>query len=120
MRHLKYDIKVAKAIKLIREFRQVKQIVLANALGMTQANYSKIEQGEIAITSGELKIISKELNVSPFQIISIIDIIDEETLALNEMLNHLSELFEANESINTIGFEELNFILQEILNSKNT
>ncbi|MFN4084264.1 MAG: helix-turn-helix domain-containing protein [Bacteroidia bacterium] len=67
MRHLEYDKKLSLTIKAFRELRQIKQSEIAKAIKLTQTTYSKIEFGQIAITPGQLKLISAALGVSfPF------------------------------------------------------
>ncbi|MCC6182849.1 MAG: helix-turn-helix transcriptional regulator [Bacteroidia bacterium] len=70
---LKYDNKVALTIASLRKMRRIKQLTVANALCIDQSVYSRIESCDINITPGQLKIISEVLNISTFQIITIVE-----------------------------------------------
>lgn len=60
----RFDLEIINLIKMFRISRGVKQNVLADALGMSQANYCKLERGELrAIAVGELDTVARELNV---------------------------------------------------------
>ena len=74
---LEYDLELAKAIKLFRELKIVKQSTLANALSKNQSSYCKFEQGRVPITIGQLHIISTELNMSIYQILALVDHLNE-------------------------------------------
>lgn len=50
-------------IKALRNFKGVRQKQIAVALGVTVQSYSLKERGERPITTSELEIIAKELNV---------------------------------------------------------
>ena len=71
MRHLEFDLQLSRTIKVIRELKGMKQINIAHALSMEQSTYSRIEKGEIAITPGQLEIISYELRISTSEILAI-------------------------------------------------
>ncbi|MES2689853.1 MAG: helix-turn-helix transcriptional regulator [Bacteroidota bacterium] len=69
MRHLEYDLKLALIIKSIRKQKLMKQYILAKALNMQQATYSRVEKGTIAITPGQLHIIAHELGTTSSRIL---------------------------------------------------
>jgi len=117
MRHLEYDIKLANTIKVFRELRRQKQFVIAKALGMTQATYCKIEKGEIAITPGQLKIISEELGTSSFQILALVEsdnLSNIKHTTLSEILLKFVQMFEGMDVNSKLTTEELEFIIEKI------
>lgn len=117
MRHLEYDIRLAATIKALREMRRIKQAVVAAALNMEQATYCRIEQGEIAITPGQLKIIANVIGTSMFQILSIVeteDLINLKYETLSEILVKFIQMFEDAETTTQITEEELQFIIEKI------
>lgn len=77
MKLLEYDLKVIRTVKALRELRQVKQVTIALALDIDRTTYSRIENGELPISFGQLKIIASELNTSVFQIMAIADADDD-------------------------------------------
>jgi transcriptional regulator with XRE-family HTH domain len=117
MRHLKYDIRLAATIKALREIRRIKQAVVATALSTDQTTYCRIEQGEIAITPGQLKIISKTLGTSMFQILAIIeteDLINLKYETLSEILLKFVQMFEGIKTTEQITEDELLYIIEKI------
>ncbi|MFN4083300.1 MAG: helix-turn-helix domain-containing protein [Bacteroidia bacterium] len=118
MTNLEYDIKIAVAIKALRELRRIKQHIIANALNITQATYCRIEMGKIPITLGQIKVISKELNTSVFQILAIVekdDMIDFKYEALSDILIKFVLMFETNgEEEKIISKNELDYIINKI------
>ncbi|MES2678503.1 MAG: helix-turn-helix transcriptional regulator [Bacteroidota bacterium] len=73
MKQLDYDLKVVAVIKNFRKLLRVKQYTVAEALNISVSYYSKIESGKKAMTSGQLKIIGKELGISQFEILTSAD-----------------------------------------------
>lgn len=117
MRHLEYDIKLARTIKVLRELRRIKQYAIAKALDMTQGSYCKIEQGEITITPGQLKIISEELGTSNFQILAIVEadnLITIKHTTLSDILLKFVQMFEGVHVNSKLTSEELEFIIEKI------
>lgn len=57
-------------IKRLRELRNMTQKTVAEILNMTQANYSKIEAGEVDIPYSRLEQIAKALKTKPEDLIS--------------------------------------------------
>jgi transcriptional regulator with XRE-family HTH domain len=64
------ELRLGYKIKKIREFKNVTQKQIADALGITQSAYSKIEMGETEIPYSRLEKISTVLGVKPEEIIS--------------------------------------------------
>jgi transcriptional regulator with XRE-family HTH domain len=52
-------------IRAFRELRNYTQEYVANKLGMSQVNYSKIERGEITVSEDKINKIAEVLEVSP-------------------------------------------------------
>ncbi len=69
----KYDKKIAMTISSLRKLKGIKQITVSNALCVDQSVYSRIENGEINITPGQLRIIAHTLETSIFQIIALVE-----------------------------------------------
>jgi transcriptional regulator with XRE-family HTH domain len=64
------ELRLGYKIKKIREFKNVTQKQIADALGITQSAYSKIEMGETDVPYSRLEKISTVLGVKPEEIIS--------------------------------------------------
>ena len=65
-----FDFKAAKTIRALRKLKGLKQGVMADALDMTQSNYSKIEDGLRPLTIGQFAIIAQVLNTSISEILA--------------------------------------------------
>lgn len=63
-------MEISEKIKKVRELRNLTQEHVATQLGMTQAGYSKIENGQTDITYTKIKEIAKVLDVSPEDLIA--------------------------------------------------
>ena len=117
MRQLEYDIKLAATIKAFRELRHIKQFVISQALNMEQCTYSRIEQGKITITPGQLKIISNVLSTSNFQILAIVeaeDIINTNHTTLSDILLKFVLMFEDSAVTTNLTEAELEIIIAKI------
>lgn len=66
-----FNREVINAIKVLRKRKGLKQDALADALDMTQSNYSKLEKCLIPLTVEELNAISKELKTSIAEILTL-------------------------------------------------
>lgn len=55
---------IGRNIRLVRQITGVSQEAIAVKLNVSQAAYSKMENGIISLTEERLKIISSELNIS--------------------------------------------------------
>lgn len=116
MRHLEYDIRLAITIKAIRVMRRIKQSVVAAALKTEQTTYCRIEQGEIAITPGQLKIIANVLDSSMFQILAIVDTVYLNNSNYENMSENLIKIVQMLERIKTtqpIKEDELLYIIEK-------
>lgn len=51
-----YNVAVGRALRVRRERKGTTQVDVARACGMSQANYSRLESGEIAITVENLRL----------------------------------------------------------------
>lgn len=67
------DSQITKTIKALRISKGPKQDVIAQALGVTQSYYCKIEKGIKPLTAAQLLIISKELHISVSDIFNFVD-----------------------------------------------
>lgn len=120
MNQHEYNLKIARTIKALRELRRVKQQVLADNLFMGRSTYCKIENGEILLNPGQLKVIAETLNTSVFQIFAIAEadeLINFKSTCLSEILisfvlMHKPETYHLN-----IGEEGLTFIIEKIKKS---
>jgi len=72
---IEYDKKLSEVLKLIRNIKGYKQLYLATKLGIDRTSYSRIENGHIAIASGQLREIAIILGTSNFQILAMVDAI---------------------------------------------
>ncbi|TAE45679.1 MAG: XRE family transcriptional regulator [Cytophagia bacterium] len=77
-------INIGTKIKKVRELRNFTQDYVAEKLEMTQAGYSKIEQGIVDVPYSRLEQIAKVLNIKIEDIISF----DEKVLITNQLNNH--------------------------------
>ena len=60
--------KLGTKIKRIRELRNFSQEYVAEKIGMSQSNYARMENNEVAITNEKLEKIAEALNTSDFVI----------------------------------------------------
>ncbi|MFN4083800.1 MAG: helix-turn-helix domain-containing protein [Bacteroidia bacterium] len=117
MRHLEYDKKLSLTIKAFRELRQIKQSEIAKAINVTQTTYSKIEFGQIAITPGQLKLISAALGTSNFQILAIVEaevVFQENFIPLSELLLNFVKMLAGIDIEYSLTDQELEIILNKI------
>lgn len=63
-------MQVGQKIKKLRELKNFTQEYMADYLGMSQSNYSKIETGETDISYGKLEKIAEVLELRPEDIIT--------------------------------------------------
>jgi transcriptional regulator with XRE-family HTH domain len=89
-------VDLADNIKSIREAKDLKQIEVANHIGVDKSTYSKIEKGLRAITVEELKKMAELFNITTDQIINYNGKVPKEVIikdkAANEQLRLISEL----------------------------
>lgn len=110
-------LEIAKVIRSLRvEFRPVlKQNEMAEALNITQGNYSRLERGERDITLRELIIIAKKLNTT-WQNLG--NLAERKSLQVNAdlFLETLIMVILKQEKNKTISYskEELDFIITKI------
>ncbi|TAE01661.1 MAG: XRE family transcriptional regulator [Bacteroidetes bacterium] len=71
-------------IKKVRELRNFTQEYMAEKLEMSQAGYSKIEQGAVDVPYSRLEQIAKTLNIKIEEIITF----DEKRLITSQLNNH--------------------------------
>jgi transcriptional regulator with XRE-family HTH domain len=71
-------------IKKVRELRSFTQEHVAEKIAMTQAGYSKIEQGVVDVPYSRLEQIAKVLNVKVEDLVSF----DEKAMITNQLNNH--------------------------------
>ncbi len=71
-------------IKKVRELRSFTQEHVAEKIAMTQAGYSKIEQGVVDVPYSRLEQIAKALNVKVEDLVSF----DEKAMITNQLNNH--------------------------------
>lgn len=62
-------LKIGNNVKRIREIRRLTQEEMAESLGMSQSNYSKLERDEIEFNISRLIEISQVLNVKPEELL---------------------------------------------------
>lgn len=111
-----YDLKICHSIKALRELRGIKQKTMADGLGMTQSNYCRIENGEIATTPGQLKIIAGQLEVSLSLVLAIAETdiqLNFNTTPLSEIITNFVMMLKGDEQ-SELGPEELEFIIRKI------
>lgn len=120
MNQQEYNLKIARAIKALRELRRVKQQIVADNLSLGRSSYCKIENGEIILNPGQLKVIAQTLNITVFQIFAIAeadDIINFKSTCLSDILlwfvlNKTEKQYQFE-----IGEEGLTFIIESIKRS---
>ncbi len=83
-----FAIKVANIVEALRDLRQVKQVELANALGIDISNYSRVENGHRPFDIAELEIVAKKLRTNVLQIILLADT----SILVNNQLEPLSNI----------------------------
>lgn len=75
---------IGSKIKKVRELRNLTQEHVAEKIAMTQAGYSKIEQGVVDVPYSRLEQIAKVLNVKVEDIVAF----DEKAMIMNQLNNH--------------------------------
>ncbi len=73
MKQNEYDLKIAKAIKAIRQSKGFKQLMVAENIKMKECNYNKIEMGRKPLLPSRLKVISIALGCSVNEIFKLAD-----------------------------------------------
>ena len=68
-----YPAIVGAVLRNAREERGQSQAAMASALGMSQANWSKIETGKSALTTSQLAKVAQVLNILPGDIVKTAD-----------------------------------------------
>lgn len=116
MQYLEYDLKLMLAIKLIRKQRGLKQINVANDLGIDRSLYCRIENGEVAISTGQLLQIIAVLRTTLQTVQNIADI-----LVLENGFDFTDDGFQGifiasfkRVELNQITKEEINSIFNEL------
>ena len=114
-----YDRKLSEIIKLLRQVRHVKQTHIANALFINQSTYSRMENGEIPFSPGQVHQIALELKTTTFQIYAIVesDLNNEHyPTTLSQMLSNFISYTKSSK--NNLNEEEVENILR-LIKSKN-
>ena len=111
------DLKILKAIKAMRMARFVKQSTMAEALGINQTQYSRIEAGQRSLTLRHIRIISETLKVPElfFWAMSMDEIqLKNQNSVLSQVLLEFVFLTENIKPEAHITEEELEFIFEKI------
>jgi len=102
-------------IRKIRELKNLKQEYMANALGISQPTYCKIETNEIALTHERLEEIANVFEISVKEILSF-----DESKVFNVMHNqnatgevHIQHYHESSKEVNKL-YEEKIRLLEEM------
>lgn len=100
MKTNEFAIRVANIVEAMRDMRGVKQIEMANALGIDISNYSRVENGHRPFDVAELEIVAKKLKTNVLQIILMADtsiLINNEVQPLSKMLlDFISKVYPGN------------------------
>lgn len=107
-----YNLKVAEALKAVRELLHITQEEIAKRTNIPQCTYSKIESGQRPVNLGELHIITKGLCTNTFQIITHIEAknkVSSDSPTLSYMLINFVKLFEGK-----INYSEVEKIIKQI------
>ena len=75
MQYLEYDLKLMLALRAVRKIRGLKQVNVANDLGIDRSYYCRIENGEVPVSTGQLRQIALALNTTLNCLQSIADVI---------------------------------------------
>lgn len=110
MKTKELEFKIVKAIKSLRIAKNLKQINLAIALGVSESNYSKIESGKKVLSISQLKAISDYLGISYLAIILQAETDDLIEKKMNPMIDMLIEYYTLMDKKN----KELSFIKLEL------
>ena len=111
------DQKILKAIKAFRLARYVKQSTMAEALGINQTQYSRIEAGQRSLMVRHIRVISETLKISElfFWALSMDEIeLKNQNSVLSQVLLEFVYLTENLDPDSNISEEELDFILEKI------
>lgn len=83
-----FAIRVANIVEALRYLRGVKQVELANALGIDISNYSRVENGHRPFDIVELETVAKKLRTTVLQIILLADT----SILVNNQIQPLSKI----------------------------
>jgi transcriptional regulator with XRE-family HTH domain len=117
MKQTGYNFRIARTIKALRKMRVLTQNEMAEALCVNRSSYSKLENGEVAITVECLKIVSKILETSVFQIHVMVEadiLIDFKLTCLSEILIRYTNLIVKLGDEPVLNKSELEFIIKKI------
>ncbi len=120
MKKHKYDLKVMRVIKAVREVKNLKQLAMANALDMSEGNYNKIENGHHHVELWQLRILAKELKISLHQIVIIAEAeeeIDFGKAAPPDILNECIRLIDSHGTELKLANDELERVILKIKKS---
>ena len=108
MKTNEFAIRVANIVEALRDLRGLKQIELANALGIDISNYSRVENGHRPFDVAELETVAKKLQTSVVQIILLADT----SVLINNQLQPMSKIL--LDFISNVNVGNQNFALTEL------
>jgi transcriptional regulator with XRE-family HTH domain len=77
MHYLEYDLKLMLAVRAVRTLRGLKQVNVANDLGIDRSHYCRIENGEVPVSTGQLKQIAIVIDTTLNCLQNIADVISD-------------------------------------------
>jgi transcriptional regulator with XRE-family HTH domain len=108
------DKRVMNTVKAMRLLRRLPQKIIASELCMTQCNYSRLEEGEIAFSLSQLHKIAKTLDTSILQLLAIADAdkqIGQRITPLSEIILRFVKMRAGCFDKNKFDAEELTLII---------
>lgn len=67
-----FDMQIMQVVKLIRNYKCIKQSQIAAALQIDRTSYSKMENGTNSFTPSQLELIATELQIQPSAILDFV------------------------------------------------
>ena len=118
MKPLNYDLKVVDIIKALRQSNNIKQMNFACDLNIDQSTYCRVEKGELALSSAQVKIAAHICKTNHIQVLTLADSeCDKENFlgtSFSELLIRFTLMYEGKGSHVNFTEEEMEFVISMI------
>lgn len=120
MKPTDYDLQLIELIKSLRTREGFKLVNLSDSLGIDRSTYGRIEKGKLGFTTGQLKILARELKTNHYQLQFLVDSKCENQFyntTFSTLLIKALKMIEGNEEQINFSEAELYYVIS-ILKSK--
>lgn len=117
MKPLDYDLRLISLIKTLRERNGFKHINLSEPIGVDRTTYGRMENGELAFSPGQLKIMAHELHTNHLQLLILADSKYDEhfyNTTFSTILIKAIKMAEGRDEQIHFSEAELNFVIAHI------